>query len=140
MKGVAPLIGIPLVGVIVLVGTVLMLILPAIFLRMHLIQVVGYVYEYDNSQLYLLVLLSKTYNDKPIYTQIADNLQTGNPDITFVRGELERIVGDRCFNLTTSTRIIAQSDCTPSKYTVNAEIVLPYKPDSLVETLTLVVD
>lgn len=140
MKAIAPLIAIPLIGVVVTVGIILMLILPALFLRLHLIQVVAYIYEYDNSQLYLLVLLSKTHNGKPIYIQIADNLQTGSPDISFVKSELERIVGDRCFKLSTPTKIIAQSDCAPSKYTVKTEIVLPYKPNSLVETLTLVID
>lgn len=139
MKGIAP-IAIALIGVIVIVGTVFMLILPAFMLRMHLVQIVNYRYEYDNSQLYLLVLLSKTYNDKPIYTQIAENLQTGEPNIGFVKSELERIVGDRCFKLSSSTKTIAQSDCVPSKYTVQTKIVLPYDPNHLVDTLTLVVD
>jgi len=139
MKGIA-VIAIAIIGIIAVVGTIFTLILPALILRAHLIQIVNYRYEYDNSQLYLLVLLSKTYNDKSVYTQIADNLQTGQPSISFVKGELERIVGDRCYKLSTSTKVIAQSDCAPSRYTVQTKIALPYNPNRLVDTLTLVID
>ncbi|MFQ6055347.1 MAG: hypothetical protein ACE5J3_05120 [Methanosarcinales archaeon] len=139
MKGIAPVIAIAIIGGIA-IGTIVTLILSVVFLRIHLIEVVDYRYEYDNSQLYLLTLLSKTYDGKPIYTQIADHLQTGEPDISFVKSELKRIVGDKCYKLFTPTEIIAQSDCTPSKYTVQTKIVLPYNPNRLVETLTLVVD
>ncbi|MDI6798885.1 MAG: hypothetical protein QMD12_02730 [Candidatus Aenigmarchaeota archaeon] len=125
-------------GAIVIVGTIVMLVLPFFVLKIHLIQNIKYRYEYDNSQLYLLTLLSKTHDGKLIYTQIANNLQTGEPDISFVKDELEKIVGNRCYNLSTTKKIIAQSACKPSKYTVKTKLVLPYP--SLVDTLTLVID
>jgi len=138
-KGIVAPIVMAIIGGIA-IGTITTLILSVVFLKIHLVGIVDYRYEYDNSQLYLLTLLSKTYNDKPIYTQIANNLQTGSPSLTFVKSELEKIVGDRCYKLFTSAKTIAQSACTPSKYTVQTKIVLPYNPDRLVETLTLVID
>jgi hypothetical protein len=139
MRGIISAMGIAIIGGIA-IGTTIILLLSSFFLRIHLIGTIEYRYEYDNSQLYLLTLLSKTHKNKKIRTQIADNLQIGNPDISFVKNELERIVRDRCYNLTTSIKTIAKSDCTPSKYTVKTKIVLPYNPNRLVDTLTLVID
>lgn len=137
MKGV---INLAIIGLIVIVGIILMIILPAMFLRLHLIQTVNYVYEYDNSQLYLLTLLTITYDGNSVYTQIANNLQVGKPDVSFVKDELDKITDNRCYDLSSSTKVIAKSECVPSENTVEVPIVLPYKSNHLTDKLELVID
>lgn len=140
MKGIAPL-AIAMIGAIVIVTAVLMILLPIGFLRLHVIQTVERVYEYDNAQSYLLTLLSKTHDGKPVYTQISNNLQIGSPDISFVKNELDTVTSSKCYKLSSSSATIAiQEGCTPTKYSAEAKIVLPYNPDKLTEKLNLVVD
>ena len=145
MKGILTVMSITLVGAIVVIGTVIMMLLPLIFLKMHVIGVVHRVYEYDNTQSYLLTLLSKTHGSKAVYFQIAENLQTGSPSTNFVKDELNTLIGDRSFKLSYLTTdddyiTIAEQGGIPIKYSVETKIVLPYKPDELTKTLKLVID
>lgn len=140
MKGFA-LLTAGLVMAIFSVTAIVMMLLPLGLLKIHMVETVGRVYEYDNTQSYLLILLSKTHDGNLIYTQMSENLQIGSPDISFVKTELDTLTGSKCFKLTSSaTTIAVQTGCIPTKYSVQTKIVLPYNPDRLTETLKLVVD
>jgi hypothetical protein len=134
-----------IIGIALTFFTVVMILLPSLILKTHIIQTVEYVYNYDNTQLYLLTFLSTTYNNIPVYKQISENLQMNSPDISFVKNELDTIITDaECFNLTSTTKTLAETvGCKatkPMKYTAQTKIVLPYKPGKLTDTLKLVIE
>ena len=145
MKGILTAMTAALVGAVVIIGTVIIMLLPLLFLKMHVIGIVHRVYEYDNTQSYLLTLLSKTHGDKTVYSQIAENLQTGSPSTDFVKDELDTLIGDRCYRLSYSSEdgyetIVEKGDCVPIKYSFETKIALPYSPGKLTKTLKLVID
>lgn len=141
MKGFAAILTIAVIGVIVSITAVVMILMPLAVLRMHMIETVTRVYEYDNTQSSLLTLLSKTHDGELVYPQISDNLQTGMPSVNFLKDELDTITGDKCYKLLSSVgTIVIKEGCTPRKYSAQTKIVLPYNPDRLTETLKLVVD
>ena len=140
MKGFAML-TVVLIMAIFSITAIVMMLLPLGLLKIHMVETVARVYEYDNAQSYLLTLLSKTHGGDLVYSQMSKNLQTGSPDINFVKDELDTLTNNKCFKLSSSaTTIAVHAGCSPTKYSTQAKIVLPYNPDKLTETLNLVVD
>jgi hypothetical protein len=103
---------------------------------------IQYEYNYDNSQLLMMSLLSTTVQDKPSMEILGEYMQLeSKPDTGILNERLEamaKAVKLDCYRLS-GDEDIAKSSCDPSKYKVSANIPLPYKPDNLVKTVTLVV-
>ncbi|HKZ45430.1 MAG TPA: hypothetical protein VJ343_01875 [archaeon] len=133
------------IGIIVFIGIVAMFLLPIGILKMHTIVTVERAYNYDNAQSYLLTLLSKTHGGDFVYNDISYSLQAKDPlVISYVKAELDKITDNKCYKLSSAinytNNIAMKQGCTPVKYSAQAKIVLPYNPDRLTDTLTLVIE
>lgn len=141
MKGIG-ILTILALGAIGIFVSIIAIIMPIFLLKIHIDQFITYVYEYDITQHYLLTLLSLTHDGKDIYPQLSEAIQL-NKELTFVGGLTKKLIfHTKCYNLTTSEKILAgpEEDCKPSKYKVETRLVLPYNPDHLTEQLRLVMN
>jgi hypothetical protein len=130
-----------IVGTMISFSMILVVIIPLIVLKIHLVEEVSYEFKYDNAQLALLTLLSSTYNNKPISDIIAENLTLGNyPNIEkILSSKLNRI--SSCYKLSTETiDIIKSANCEASKFRAEANVALPYSKEKLAEKIILVID
>lgn len=129
-------------GLIGILGSIVAIIMPIYFLKIHITQTVIYTYEYDTTQHYLLTLLSLTFNNKPIYQQLGEAIQL-DKDTSFIKEITQKLIyHTKCYNLTTSQKILVgpEEDCTPTRYKVESRIILPYNPNHLTEQLRLVMN
>jgi hypothetical protein len=154
MKGF--IIDIALIGIIFTVGSILFVIVPLIFTKIHLISVVEFRYKYDNAQLALLASISITSTDtldnkvKPASEIIAEYValpsSRSNIDISFLKTSLDKFVVETiiaCYKLSSaSAGTLAENtvNCVPSTYSAKTRITLPYNPQDLTDEITLVMD
>ena len=113
---------------------------------------IRYEYDYDNSQLLILSLLSTTVPDnlvniiKPTIEIIGEYLQLQpQPDNSFITPVSKKLdllmkaANLECYKLSAPDKDIVKTDCEPTKFKVAMNLPLPYKPGNLVKTITLVV-
>jgi len=154
MKGQVLEIG--LIGLIFTVGSILFIIVPLVFTKIHIIEVVVFEYKYDNAQLALLSLLSITSKDaidnkvKPASEIIAEYVaipsSRGSIGIGFLKASLDKMIDNKimeCYKLSSaSAGDLAKNtaNCEPTKYKAKARIAIPYNAQSLTDEITLVMD
>jgi hypothetical protein len=153
MKGFV--IEIALIGMIFTVGTIMLILMPLMFTKIHLVGVVEYTYNYNNAHLALLSVLSVTSADtldrkiKPAYEIIGEyvSLPSGaRPDLGFVKDALDKMASNgvmKCYTLSSpSVDVIAtdaDSSCTPSDKTATAKIPIISNGQTSTEELRLVI-
>jgi len=154
MKGFVLEIG--LIGLIFTVGSILFVIIPLVFTKIHIIEAVVFRYKYDNAQLALLSSLSITSKDtldnkiKPASEIIAEYVvlpsSRGGISMDFLKTALDKMVDNaiiECYKLSSaSAGDLAKNTakCEPSKYTAKTRITIPYNTQSLTDEITLVMD
>lgn len=140
MKGFAIEIG--LIGLIFTVGSILFVIVPLLFTKIHVIEVVEFRYKYDNAQLALLSTLSITSKDtldnkvKPASEIIAEYValpsSRGSIDINFLKAALDKMVDSKvmeCYKLSSASMgdlVKNIANCEPTKYTAKTKIAIPF--------------
>jgi hypothetical protein len=131
-----------LIGPIVTVGMVMVIIIPIIFLRVHLMEWVKYEFNYNNAQLTLLTLVSSTYEKRIVSEIISEHLVLkNNPDIgKILSSKLDKIVPSKCYKLTASDITLVESSCKASKYFASTKIVFPFNGKEVGTDLELVID
>lgn len=144
MKGLGPVISIPLMGLIFLATVTVMILIPVFFLKINIIKQVDIEYKYNNAQLTMLTLLSSTNNKKMISKTIAEYIQLQDkPKIDFLKDILDKQIESKCYviySIDTQKNIIKTCD-NPAKYKAdNIKIPLPYNPQKLVGKLRLVMN
>jgi len=124
------------------------IIIPAIALKIHIINLIQFENKYNTADLAMLALLSLKNEGKEMPQILADYVTSDIPsDISFVSTDLEKIIPSKCFSLTTGslntrapTRLISIkpyiTDCSPDTST-KTKIPVPYNPEKLSETLEL---
>lgn len=134
-KGVTG-IEIAIIGVIVIVVIIITLLIPIVFLKIHLGATVETQYGYNNAGLTLLTLLS----DNDIYEKLSlyvagmeDNVVEGfnrNAVESAVTSRLDKLVpsetGTRCYKLSYAGGVIIPPENCDTEFGVSAYIVLPY--------------
>lgn len=153
MKGFVLEIG--LIGLIFTVGSILFIIIPLVFTKIHVIEMVVFKYKYDNAQLALLSLLSITSKDtvdnkvKPASEIVAEYValpsSRGSINIGFLKTALDKMVDNKimeCYKLSSASAgdLAKKANCEPTKYKAKARIAIPYNAQSLTDEITLVMD
>lgn len=96
-------------------------------------------YSKVNAQLTMLTLLSSTNNKVTVMQIIGEDVQSNSkPDTDVLNEKLETIV--RCYKLVYDSKQLTPLLCEPSGTSTTAKIVLPYKPEKLIEKIELVID
>jgi len=144
-KGFEP-ISLAIAAAIIMLASFLIVIMPILFLKVHLVQTVEFEYNYNNAQAALNTLLALTETDtvdgqvKPASRIIAEyvtiqDASAGSPDIGFLQTELDRMVDGRifqCYKLTSKSGFtLAESSCTAGKYRAYISISTPESKDTL---------
>lgn len=144
-KGIAGL-AIAVIGAIVIVGIIASIVIPIVFLKIHLAKIVEIEYNYNNAGLTMLALLADDdiYRDLSLYV-------AGYPDKTsesFSRSGVESAVTERLYELVPSNcfklsyeggTVVDMSEvdsaCNSMYYTAEAYISSPI--DSMKQKITL---
>lgn len=125
---------------LVLFALFLLFITPTV-LNLRVTEKVYEEYNITNAQLTLLTLLSSTNNKKTVIQIIGEDIQSNSkPDTDVLNKKLETIIENRCYKLTYNSKQLTPIFCKPSGTSITAKIVLPYKPERLVEKIELVID
>ena len=133
-KGVTG-IEVAIIGAIALFTIVLTVIIPIVFLKMHLVRVVEIQYGYNNAGLALLTLLS----DKEIYETLSLNISGVETNIdswldSTLKPRLDKLVpsgaGTRCYELSYAGGTIIPSEDCATGFSATASMSLPYGEDS----------
>lgn len=152
-RGLIDPISLAIAAGIIMLAFIFIVIMPIVFLKIHLTQIVNFEYDYNNAQLALNTILSLTKRDtidgkiKPVSKIIAEYITMENkPNIEFVKAELDKMVEEgifKCYILTSeSGEELARKDCQrmgmkkASKYTVFSFISTPES----VQKLKLVIE
>lgn len=139
MKGILP-ITIAIIGLIATSTIFISLSLPIFVLKYHLDINLKQEYEYDNTQLILLALISSKYNKTySMYRVISERDFNGFDGMkNRINQIVETLSGSKCFRITTQKEIILDNNCSPSKNVGGIYIFKPYNKYELVEELILV--
>jgi len=127
---------ISIIAAIALITIVLSILIPIVFLKIHLVRVVEMQYGYNNADLTLIALLSdeEVYEKLSLYIAgLGDNDDWGFSRCAtverLIRPRLDKLVPNKCYKLSyTGGPIIDKSNsfgCDP-QYTVSAHMALPY--------------
>lgn len=150
-KGIAPIIIIPILLALITFSAVIIAVMPIIFLKVNLVQMITFEYNYNNAQLALNTLLSLTKTDttdgqvKPVYKIISEYVSLPQkPNILFLRVELNRMVNNgifKCYKLTSQTAgELARGSCDPTSDGEYYKAVSPVLTPTFVDRLELMVD
>lgn len=134
------IVGWAVIGAMISIGMILVVLIPLVFLKVHLVEEVNYEFKYDNAQLALLTLLSSTHDNEPVSEIIGEHLTLGSySDIDQILSNKLNKISD-CYKLSTETIELAKSaKCEASKFKAEADIALPYN-ETVVKKLILVID
>ena len=138
-------ISIAIIGAIILIVVVLTMLVPIVFMKVHIVRVVDIQYGYSNADLALLALLS----DNDIYEKLSfyisdmeDNAAYGfnredvKAQVTEVLDKLVPSDPDtRCYELSYDGGVIIPSDKCDIEFSASVDMALPYGKTT--EKLTL---
>lgn len=136
--------------------------IPFFVFKFNFTNVIVFESKYNNADLAMLSLLSMKNNGEYVPQILAEHLTLNNPsDISFVNKILDETVPSKCYELSTgtTTQVVPTSttsttttslsvpstvlmikslptDCTPDTFT-KAQLVLPYNPNKVTESLEL---
>jgi len=138
-----------IIAVMGLIGIVTLMTPPLLLKATSLINI-EYQYNYDNTALLLMSTLSATVPDSLIGNTMKSSLELlgeyiqlqNRPDKKPIEDKLALLAKESlidCYKLSAGTDVVAKSQCDASRYTYSTNIPLPYKPDNLVKTITMVV-
>jgi hypothetical protein len=154
MKGFVIEIG--LIGIIFTVGSIMFVLIPLIFTKIHLVEIVELRYKYDNAQLALLSAMSITSQDsldgkiKPASEIVAEYIampsSRSNIDISFIKDALDKMVAFnimQCYKLSSaSAGELAKNTggCEPGDNTAQMVLPIPYNGQIFTDSITLVMN
>lgn len=124
-------------------------VIPALFLKIHLVEVVHYEYNYNRVQLMMLALLSTTHDGQPLQKIIGEHIVLNNhPDIAaIISSKMDKLAN--CYKVyyelgegsdATEKILSATKDCEAKEYAASAQLTLPYNSNNLAAKLMLVIN
>jgi hypothetical protein len=146
-KGIVGIFTIAIIGAIAMGTTTAILLMPAFFLRIHLLLMVNHVYNYNNAQLAMLTFLSTTYQGESISNILAEHIVLSQPpSVDFLHSKLgnltcvewqNNVCTKACYRLSYSEGVLLRSEACELRYKANATLALPYGTGQLTERLML---
>lgn len=143
-KGVTG-IAVAIIGAILLVVIVLTILIPIIFLKIHIVRVVEVQYGYSTADLTLLALLSDTdiYEKLSLYVADMEDNAVEGFDRDSVKSEVTSILDKlvpsetdtRCYKLSYAGGVIIPPENCDTEFSATADILLPYGTNN--EKITL---
>lgn len=141
MKGFA-ILTIAIIGIIVTFTSILAVAIPFFALKYHLAIELKEKYYYSNSELALLSLVSKKYNDTySMYRVLSEHTVNGfDEDMQkSLKENIALLTSSNCSKLVNTTAtILRQGNCEPAENSGEIYLFIPHNQDSLVEKIMLV--
>lgn len=128
--------------ILVIIGIILIILIVPPMIKYHIVRVVLYKYNTENSQLVLMALLSSTCNGKSISQIIVESgLNKNHDNLKCISEKLNLLIPSKCYKLLATSKVLVESGgCNPEKFSTSTDLPVPYNPKSLKEKVTLVIN